>query len=573
MRRMKRIRKRARKVAARVATLAAAAWDAWPDVVDSAIYQVAPTWGAQRMAIRQKWRIAKKREAVLNAAWQGADSGRLYGDRWNTSLLSPDSELEQDLDGLRRHCEDLYRNNTIAHGAVEGRVSNEVGTGILPQGRVTADDGAADEDTAKAINGRLEDVVRRWSECGVDRTGLHSLTQVEKLVDRNFAIYGEAFVALADRGGADRPIPLVLDVIHPLRVETPPDMAADENVRMGIKYDSNGRVIGYYVRRSHPYDTVCVDVDYDYIPRFDDAGQPRMLHVFDPLFSGQSRGLPWMAAAVNRLKDAEDVVEFTIISMQIEACFTAFVKPGDNGVSPHDRARATSNSTDSSGNRLEEVRPGAIEYLNQGEDVEFGNPQRPGGTFLPMIEFTLRSIAACLNYPYELLANNFYRTTFSSGRLAMMVGRLGFNMRRQTLIEKLLVPIWKRVVWESVLVGELDGLVRSEVYAARPHVYERHTWQAKRGVIHINPEQEVKAHAKELETDTNTLADIYAESGLDWEDRLRQRFTERSAKVKQDVELVALRRRLEEASGLQPGESDPEQPAPVEDDPALEQAA
>jgi len=562
--RAKRLRRRARKGIRRIGSAIAGAWDRWPDVVDRAIYTVAPGLGARRMAIRNRWRLAKQREQILNAAWKGAENDRLYGDRWLRSQLSPDSELEQDMADLRENCETLYRNNTIAHGAVEGRISNEVGTGILPQGRCTETDGAHTKDECKAINRQLEDVARRWSECGVDRTGLHSLTQVERLVDRNYAIYGEAFVALADRGGADKPIPLVMDVIHPFRVETPPEQEGNENVRLGIRYDDAGQVLGYYVRRSHPYDTKDADLDYDYIPRFDANGQPRMLHIFDPMFPGQSRGWPWMAAAVNRLKDAEDVVEFTIISMQVEACFTAFIKPGENGPTPHERARATSSETDSSGNRLEEVRPGAVEYLNAGEEVEFGNPQRPGSQFLPMIEFTLRSIAACINYPYELLANNFFRTTFSSGRLAMMAGRMGFNMRRQTLIEKLLCPLWKRIVFESILVGELDGLADLSVYQSRPYVYERHIWQAKRGVIHINPEQEVKAHALELANDTNTLADIYGEGGLDWEDRLQQRFAERSEQIRHDVELAGLRRRLEEAAGLEPGASlGDEQPTPT----------
>jgi len=549
----------------RVAKATRAVWDGWPDVIDRAIYTVAPAIGSRRMAIRQHWRIAKKREAVLNAAWSSAESDRTNANKWMGSRLSPDSALESDLDSQRQRCEESYRNNTIAHGAVEGRVANEVGTGILPQGRISAEATSKSDDDAKEINRRLEDVARRWSENGVDRTGLHSLVQTEKLVCRTFAIYGEAFVQLGDRGGADRPIPLVLDVIHPLRVETPPEQAGNENVRLGIKYDRDGKVVGYYVRRTHPHDTVKQDLRYDYVPKFDDNGQPRMLHVFDPLFPGQTRGIPWMGACLNRLKDADDVIEFTIISMQIEACFTAFVKPGDAALSPHDRANAISSDTDADGNRLEEIRPGAIEYLNKGEEVEFGNPQRPGGTFLPMIEFTLRSIAAALNYPYELLANNFFRTTFSSGRLSMMVGRLGFNMRRQCLIEKLLTPIWKRIVFETVMVGELNGLVDAGEYARQPHQFEQHIWQTRSGVIHINPEQERKAQTLALEHDMETLADIYAEGGRDWEEQLGQRYQERYTQIKQDVELAAKRLELEKSFGLQPGQS------MLEDDPYLAQ--
>jgi len=181
--RAKRLRRRTRKGMRRIGSAIAGAWDRWPDVVDRAIYTFAPGLGAKRMAIRSRWRLAKQREQILNAAWKGAESDRLYGDRWLSSQLSPDSELEQDMEDLRENCETLYRNNTIAHGAVEGRISNEIGTGILPQSRCTETDSVHDKAKCKEINHRLEDVARRWSECGVDRTGQHSLTQVERLVE------------------------------------------------------------------------------------------------------------------------------------------------------------------------------------------------------------------------------------------------------------------------------------------------------------------------------------------------------------------------------------------------------
>lgn len=542
---------RLRKAARRAGQAITSAVTRWPELVDQAIYTVAPSVGARRMATRQQWRMARRREEILNVSLGGTERDRLYGSKWMQSRLSPDAALEQDLETQRERCEELYTTDTIAHGAVEGRVAHEVGTGILPQSRITAhEDTGINEDTAKAINERLEDVARRWSEVGCDRTGQHSLVQIEKLVVRNFAVYGEAFVALADRGGSDKPIPLTLDVIHPMRVETPPEASGDENVRLGIQYDGDGQVIGYYVRRSHPHDTKAKDIKYDYIPRYDSDGQLRMLHVFDPIFPGQTRGMSWLGPAINKIRDASDISLFTIVSMQVEACFAAFVKPGTSGMTPREQAAAAAGSTDSQGRRLEEIRPGAIEYLNYGEEVVFGSPVKPGGTFFPMMEFTLRSISAALNYPYELLANNFFRTTFSSGRLSMMAGRLGFNMRRQVLVEKLLIPIWKRIVFESVMVGELDGLVDLADYAAHRHRYERHVWQARSGIIHINPEQEVKAHALELENDMTTLADIYGEGGLDWEDRLKQRYTERVALARQDVELEALRANLREQHGL-----------------------
>jgi lambda family phage portal protein len=526
-----------------------------PTAIDEAVFSVAPVWGARRMVSRQQRRLfdrltkrlADRAEGPRNEHWEGAGHDRTQGAKWLNSRLSPDSGLELDLTTLQDRCDELYRSNPIAHAAVEGRVANEVGTGILPQAKIDDQDVP---DVADDLNRAIQDIVRRWSENGIDRTGQHSLVQVEKLACRIFATFGEVFIVLGDRP-ANQPIPLVVDLIHPLRCETPPEFANDERVRLGIRTDTDGRVLGYYFRRSHPYDTVETEQEYDYVPAVDANGHPRCLHVFDPMFPGQSRGLPWMAAAINRLKDAGDVVEFTILAMQIEACFAAFVK-SDAGGSPHDLATGTATGTDAGGRRLEELRPGAVEYLSKGETIDFATPVRPGSTFLPMIEFCLRSISACLDYPYELLANNFSRVTFSSGRLSMISGRLGFNMRRQVLVEKFLNPLWRRIVWEAVIIGELADYVSATDYARRPHVYERHVWQAKTGVVHINPEQEYKAHKLAIDEGFETLAEIWAEGGKDWEEGLAQRFKELAAKVKQHAQLEALQAELREELGLAP---------------------
>jgi lambda family phage portal protein len=548
---------RVRKIWNRAKQAARQAWTRWPEAVDELIYTVAPATGARRKATRRAWQRAKRREDVFNAAWKGADNGPLDAHRWMISRLSPDSEAEQDLETLRERSQAAYRTNEIAHGAVEGRVIHEVGTGITPQARVHAE-GDLDAETAKAVNERLEDITRRWSEAGCDRTGQHSLALVQRLIVRTLANLGEAFVLLADRQDRSgrRPIPLVLDVIDPLRVETPDEYADDANVRLGVRYSADGEVLGYYVSRAHPYDTRDVTEGWDYYPRFDEAGQPRMLHVFEPLAPGQTRGFPWLAAALTRLKDAGDVVEYTIVAMQVEACFAAFVKPGQAGVSPHELARGTSSGTDSAGNRLEEIRPGAVEYLGYGEEIEFASPQRPGDTFTPFLEFALHSISACLNYPYELLAGDFLKSTFSSGRLAMMAGRVGMAVRRQTLVEKALIPIWKRIVFEAaILTRQLEDLVPTVLYLQTPHVIERHVWQCLRGIIHINPDQEAKARKTDLETNCTTHSAIYSEEGADWEDAFRQREVERAALVRQEVTLAALRKTLEAEAGLQPGES------------------
>jgi capsid protein len=155
-----------------------------------------------------------------------------------------------------------------------------------------------------------------------------------------------------------------------------------------------------------------------------------MIHVFDPMFPEQSRGIPWLATAMNRAKDVDDFFEAELIAKQIEACFGLVFTGGKD--SPDPMSIAEGNATASvNGSRIEELSPGFTHYAGDGESVSTIDPQRPGSSFAPFIEASLRGVAAALNYPYEILAKNFFRTTFSSGRLAMLDGWMGFAMRQQ----------------------------------------------------------------------------------------------------------------------------------------------
>lgn len=512
---------------------------------DEAIFSLAPVWGSKRRAARQLSELSQRRLERLYLSWDSDTDSRVRGDRWLASGLSPDTILEQSIRELQNRSAQLYRKNNVAHAAIEGRVGNEVGIGITAQPRVRAFTKARNRE----INDGIKDVIERWSESGVDKSRRLTLGGLQRQVCRTFATYGEAFVLLGNqryRGS----IPLAVEVIAPERVETPPGEAGNPNVRMGVKFDANGEVLGYYVRESHPGDYKRTSFKHKFYPRFDKQGQSRMLHVFEPLFAGQSRGLPWLCAAMNRIKDLDDFFEAELIAKQVEACFGLIFKGGPDSLSPMDEAEGAKSSTEAAtGKRLENLEPGMVHYSSDGEEVTTVDPNRPGSTFAPFIELSLRSISAALNYPYEMLAKNFFRTTFSSGRLAMLDGRVGFRMRRQVLIEQFLSPLHQRVIYEAVFVDELGGLIDLLDYRERPWVFTRHKWVGQ-GWSFIDPEKEVKAHVLAKDEDIETFADIYAEQGEEWDEQFEQRLVEKGVLVEQEVELRKKRMDLEKAAGL-----------------------
>jgi lambda family phage portal protein len=377
----------------------------------------------------------------------------------------------------------------------------------------------------------------------VDRTGREDLPAIQRLAVRTFASQGECFIRIGAKKRRSGVIPLNLEVIDPSRVSTPPGQTQNANVRLGIETDDSGEVVAYHVQKAHPGDTVEFEYTWERVPAKDARGLPLMLHVFEPLFPGQLRGIPWLAAAAQRIKDIDDYWEAELVTKQIEACFSAFIKQPEAG-DPLGAAEGASTEEDASGNRLEDIRPGSIYYLNHGEEIQFADPSRPGQSFAPFLEQSLRGIAAALNYPYELLAKNFFRTTFSSGRLAMLDGRVGFRMRQSILITKMLNPIWRWIVFWSVMMELIPGLRRSR-YIAEPDVYERHAWQARETIAFIDPEKEIKAHAQGIEAKIESLTEVLAERGIDLDEHIETLKRERIAQAELEAAVQEKRAELD----------------------------
>ncbi|MCC9603510.1 phage portal protein [Stieleria sp. JC731] len=501
------------------------------------MYQLAPERGMRRMAARAKGDIVTKRLAQLSSGSFGhpsVASNDTRDHRYLNNRLTADEQLEMSLNDTQWRSRELFQTSPHAHGAIEARIAHEIGVGLSCRPKVTECE-LFDAKTADQINLKLKDVCRRWSMHGVDRRRRHSLGATQRMVARDVATFGEAFAVFRE-APAKGPIGLTVELIDPMRVETPAEFARDENVRMGIRYHAKtDQIIGYYVRvKGKRYDAI--KPKYEFIRRYDKAGNEQIVHVFEALLPEQSRGVPWLCAAFALLKDLDDFHEAELVAKQIEACFGLIIKTSKKSGGPMSVAEQNwSGDTDSEGRRLEDIYPGMIEYVDEDGEITKIDPSRPGSTFAPFIEAGLRAVSAALNFPYEILAKNFHRTTYSSGRLAMLDGKLSFEIRRQPIVEQFCNPLWRRLVAAAFFFGHLDGIVSRLAYIAAPHLFEDHAWGGQ-SFGAIDPNKEIEAHRDAVESNQETLAEIHAEHNQDWEDVLTQR--DREIRKETDLRLA-----------------------------------
>lgn len=481
--------------------------------LDAAALVISPRWGARRLLARSAFRVASERiERFGHAGRPSVHDDRIRGKAWLTSQLSADGAIERDLAATREKCRELASHNSHLAGAVEGMLNNCIGGGIVCQSRIDAERLGLSADAARAIDAELERLFGQWAR-GCDRTGRQSLVALQRQWLRNWLVDGEVFVVLSDVGRADKPVPLALETIDADRVSTPDGEQANSRIRNGIEFDAQGAIVAYHIRSTHPHD------DKQPERRWQRIRADRVLHLFEQQWPGQTRGWPWLAPVIEIARDMGDCSEAALVNLQIAACFAAFVQVGE--ASPEMAAAGAATQTDVDGRRLEDLSPGMIQYLGQGQDVKFANPNQPQATYAPFMDWHLHAIAAALGYPYELLAKDYSGTTYSSGRLSLIDGRIAFKVRQQAMIERLLRPIWERFVTECVVTGASER-IDPRAYAKGRVDYQRGLWQAP-GWPWIDPTKEVAASDESIQKGLSTHADELAGRGLDYQEITRQR--------------------------------------------------
>ena len=475
---------------------------------DAALSIVSPRWALNRL----KARAATK----MLSSYRGAEKNRLRGD-WKALNGSADADLLGDLPTLRQRSRDLNRNDAHASAITGTVVANVVGTGLRPQSRPDADALGLKPDDATTFSRLAERAWRRWCPT-TDSQNRMDFYGIQALVKRQILENGEVFILpLMIKNDTTRRYRLALEVIEADRVETPPSLRGNPNVREGVELGERGEPIAYHIRKHHPGDillgqTRALQQEWVRYPAINKAGRKNVLHLYAVKRPGQTRGEPYFAPVLAAFKDLGDFMEAEIVAARVAACFTAFITKAD----PNGAFEGA--PTDASGNRLEGLEPGMVQYLGTGESITFGDPKRPSGTFEPFVLAVLRSIGAALGLPLELVLKDFSRTNYSSARAAILEARRFFKCDQTTLASQLCQPCWEWLLEEAWLNEDIPAV---DLFGDAREDWMRVSWIAP-GWGWVDPVKEVESSTMAIEANLSTLADECAAQGRDWEDVLTQ---------------------------------------------------
>jgi lambda family phage portal protein len=442
--------------------------------------------------------------------YDGARHTRSTSD-WLTSSASVDSDLRSDLVRLRNRSRDLIRNNPYLKHAIQATLPNNIiGTGFGFQSQVKRKRG---DRLNEEINEQIEEAWTEWQQASYCHTaGKLTFGDLQRLAIKSVAESGEVLFRKIRSSFGGCPIPIALEVIEADQLCDSHGVGAGYGgnlIKMGVELNEWQRPVAYHLYPYHPGDT-------QFTRAVENGKLIRVMaddiyHLFVCDRPGQTRGVPWLHAVINRIRQMGAFEDAKITTARAQALINAFI------VTP-DPENVVLGSQDETGDRSWDLDSGEAIVLQPGEQVQAFVPSTPNDNGSEFLKSLLRSVATAIGISYEAFTGDFSETSYSSARTALLQERDCYQVLQVWFINQFLMPFYSE--WLDVAV--LSGRVKIDDYFQNRSFYCKPKFTS-RGWAWVDPLKEVNANVAAVKAGMKTLTDIAAESGKDFEEIVKTR--------------------------------------------------
>lgn len=367
---------------------------------------------------------------------------------WQPRLQSADQDIipEKPIDDARAR--DILRNDSYVQGGQQLHKDNIVGSQFIlnakPATRVllgTNDDvweGEFQEEVEE-----LFDLAADSPDNLFDAAGVNTFTDLIRLATGIHVAAGEV-LATVEWVRDGRPFNTAIQMVDLDRLQTPPLMLKDSQVRAGVKRDVRGKPISYFIRKTHPNDYLpffaFADVleQYREVPAATKWGRKQVIHLFEQQRPDQTRGVAAMVAALKEMHITKRFRDVTLQNAVAQALYAAtitsdlpseaimqmlggqtdadafqrvFTEYAVGYMQTVDQFAGASRNLKTDGVRIPHLLPGTkLDLTSPGKDGKIG---------MEFEQSLLRYIAATLGVSYEQLSRDYTNTNYSSARAAM----------------------------------------------------------------------------------------------------------------------------------------------------------
>jgi lambda family phage portal protein len=442
-----------------------------PNLFERSIGAVFPAYASKVYQTRVAFAMAE--------SYTGASRSRRALAGWSVSSGDADADTLPYLEDLRERGRDIDRNNPIATGAINTKITSIVGTGLSLQPRISRDILGMTDEAATAWEHQTEAEFKLWSkECDIER--ILNFETIQPLCYRSSLVNGDVLITTPYKKYPGQIYGTKIQLIEADRLCNADNAQDSAALSGGVERDTDGAVVRYHVLLSHPGSRYTTTAKWTKIDAFGKDGRRNAWLLFDKRRLGQNRGVPDLSPVIETLKQLGRYIDSEAMATLIASFFTVFIKGGDGqGINVGPDLGNKKTDTDfrmGNGNILE---------LNQGEEIEIANPGRPNTGFEGFVTALCRYIGAAIELPYEVLLKTF-NASYSASQASLLEAWRYFMGRRKFLADNFCRPLYELFLTEAVASGRIaapgfltgDALIREAwlgsdwIGDARGHIRE-----------------------------------------------------------------------------------------------------
>ncbi|EIX3164351.1 TPA: phage portal protein [Salmonella enterica subsp. enterica serovar Kodjovi] len=471
----------------------------------------------------------------------GTGFGGQMGD-WMPLAESVDAALLPSLRLGNARADDLVRNNGVAANAVSLHKDHIVGHLFLISYRPNWQYLGMREASARSF---VNEVESAWTEyCDgifgeIDIEGKRTFTEFIREGIGVHAFNGEIFLQPAWDTETTQLFRTRFKAISPKRVDTPGHSMGNKQLRAGVEVDRNGKALAYHV---------CDDDwplsgtgQWTRIPKYLPSGRPAMLHIFEPVEDGQTRGANQFYSVMERLKMLDTLQATQLQSAIVKAMYAATIESELDTDKAFEYIAGTEGTGGGDANNplvsilasyaryyaANNVKLGGVKipHLHPGDALKLQTAQNADSGFSALEKALLRYIAAGLGVSYEQLSRDYSQVSYSSARASANESWRYFLGRRKFIAGRLATQMFSCWLEEALIRGVIKApRSRFSFWEARSS-WSRAEWIGA-GRMAIDGLKEVQEAVMRIEAGLSTYEKELAIMGEDYQDIFRQQVRE-----------------------------------------------
>ncbi|MCK4717669.1 MAG: phage portal protein, partial [Thermoplasmata archaeon] len=280
----------------------------------------------------------------------------------------------------------------------------------------------------------------------------------------------------------------------------------------------------YLVLKQHPGDTLNMNLTmegkhFEQIPAYHRNGNKKVMHLFNPVRPEQTIGYTIFASAVKDLLDGDRYMDAEKMAALEDACMTAVITTENAKTFAENFADVTGSASETF--KLQhEFGTNEQWYMEPGQDVSMHKPTRPNNQLRDYMEQILSGPANAVNMPPEVYSQNFRGLNYSNARTILLNLYAAGRTWQNFMISDLCVPVWHQTASWFIQKG-LIGV--NTPFGLRKHDWLKSTWIPAVFRRWIDPLKEAKGKEVDLNNNIETLTDVLAEQGKDFDEHILKR--------------------------------------------------